>query len=230
MFAVIFEVHPRPGALDGYLALAKELRPHLDDIEGFLSIERFASVQRPGWVLSASFWRDEAALVRWRTFERHHQVQEEGRAHIFADYRIRVSQVIADVEHGKVTRPERRTAYNDVTAHPVSFAGILEVEPTARSEEILRLAEAGDASERGGRMERFASIYTPGKHVVLASWRDEGMAMAWHDRLAERLDGMQQGYRWRLTEVERDYGMFAREEAPQYYPPVVTARGDAVGS
>ncbi len=223
MFAVIFEVHPRAGALDAYLALAKELRPHLDDIPGFLSIERFASVERPGWVLSTSFWCDEAALVRWRTFERHHQVQKEGRAGIFADYRIRVSQVIEDVEHGKVARPERRTAYNDVAAHPATFVGMLEVEPTAQSAEILRLAEADSVAEAGGSTERFASIYTPGKTVVLSSWRDERAATAWREQFMERLHGVQQGYRWRLTEVERDYGMFAREEAPQYYPPVAPA-------
>ncbi len=220
MFAVIFEVHPRPGALDAYLALAKELRPHLDDIAGFLSIERFASVERPGWVLSASFWSDEAALVGWRTFERHHQVQEEGRAHIFADYRIRVSQVIEDVEHGTLARPERRTAYNDVSAHPSTFVGMLEVEPTAQGEEILRLAEADSVSDAGGSAERFASMYTLGRTVVLSSWRDERAATAWRTQLMERLHGVQQGYRWRLTEVERDYGMFAREEASQYYPPV----------
>lgn len=229
MFAVIFEVRPHPDTGDNYLALAQELRPHLDDIEGFLSIERFASVQRPGWVLSLSCWRDEAALVRWRTFERHHQVQEEGRAKIFADYRIRVSQVIEDVEHGKVARPERRTAYNDATAHPATFVGILEVEPSQQSEEIVRLAEARYVSEGGGEVERFASIYTPGKTVMLSSWRDEEAATAWHDQFTQRLHGMQRGYRWRLTEVERDYGMFARQEAPQYYPPVATARDGAAG-
>ena len=228
MFAVIFDVHPQPGKLDAYLALAQELRPHLDEVDGFLSIERFASELRPGWALSLSFWQDEAALVRWRTFERHHQVQEEGRAHIFADYRIRVSQVVLDFDRSKKMWPDRRSAYNDVTAHPSAFVGIAEVEPGPQSEDVLRLVEAGIAVEGGSSVERFASIYTPGKHVVLSSWRDEGAGMAWQARVAERLHGIQQRYRLRLTEIERDYGMFAREEAPQYYPPVARVNKEGV--
>lgn len=96
MFAVAFEVLPSEAGYQSYLDLAAALRPKLDSMEGFLSIERFRSVTHPGWILSLSFWRDEAALVRWRTHGDHHAAQAEGRRSIFSDYRIRVLQMADD--------------------------------------------------------------------------------------------------------------------------------------
>lgn len=232
MFAVIFEVNPKPARHDEYLDLATMLRPELDGIEGFLSIERFASQSRPGWILSLSFWRDEAAVVRWRTHGLHHEVQEKGRFEVFRDYRLRVSQVVTDDAPGEAQRrPDRRTAYNDVRAHPPTFVAVLEVEPAgdgqgARSD---RAAVDGADTERmdgflGG--EWFDSISVEGKRAYLTSWRDEATALAWHDRAMgllaarARATGPDATFRLRVTEVERDYGMFARAEAPQYYAPV----------
>ena len=220
MFAVIFEVHPYTETVDTYLALAQELRPLLDDIEGFLSIERFTSIQRPGWVLSLSFWRDEAALVRWRTVERHHEVQEQGRASVFADYRLRVSQVILDHHEGQFAQPDRRTAYNDITFHPSMFATIFEVELSQHSNDLAARAEAPIGYHGLVHSERFESIYAQGKQLVLSTWQNEQAAMEWHAHITQSFPAMQGGYRWRVTEVERDYGMFVRSEAPQYYPPV----------
>lgn len=96
MLAVIFEVEPAPGERDAYLAMAAALRPALEDIDGFLSIERFESLSEPGKLLSLSFWRDEAAVQRWRTLEAHREVQAVGRARVFAGYRLRVAQVVRD--------------------------------------------------------------------------------------------------------------------------------------
>lgn len=96
MIAVIFEVVPAPGRRQEYLDLAASLRPELQKVDGFISIERFASLTNEGKVLSLSFWRDEEAVKRWRKFEGHRAAQAKGRGGIFADYRLRVASVVRD--------------------------------------------------------------------------------------------------------------------------------------
>lgn len=96
MMAVIFEVLPAPGRKDAYLAAAAALRPALEQMDGFISIERFESLSEPGKLLSLSFWRDEEAVARWRQVEAHRGTQQAGRAGIFADYRLRVAAVVRD--------------------------------------------------------------------------------------------------------------------------------------
>lgn len=96
MIAVIFEVLPRAGERDRYFDIAADLRPLLDRIDGFISIERFESLSTPGKILSLSFWRDEAAVAQWRNVEAHRAAQTRGRAGIFADYRLRIAEVTRD--------------------------------------------------------------------------------------------------------------------------------------
>ncbi|HEV2593658.1 MAG TPA: antibiotic biosynthesis monooxygenase [Sphingomicrobium sp.] len=96
MIAVIFEVEPRPETKDDYLAIASELRPMLDKVAGFISVERFTSLSQPNKILSLSFWDDEQALAQWRNLVEHRQAQRAGREHIFEDYRLRVATVIRD--------------------------------------------------------------------------------------------------------------------------------------
>ena len=96
MIAVIFEVTPAPGRMQEYLDLAAALKPELEKIDGFVSIERFASLVNEGKIVSLSFWRDEEAVKRWRNLEQHRIVQARGRAGVFADYRLRVASVIRD--------------------------------------------------------------------------------------------------------------------------------------
>ncbi|WP_377159779.1 antibiotic biosynthesis monooxygenase family protein [Roseateles sp. UC29_93] len=96
MIAVIFEVIPSADGRDRYLELAAELKPLLQEVDGFLSIERFQSLTDPGKLLSLSFWRDEAAVREWRRIEAHRAAQSEGRAGVFADYRLRVAAVLRD--------------------------------------------------------------------------------------------------------------------------------------
>lgn len=96
MYAVIFEVEPEPDRLQDYLDIAGRLRPELEKIDGFISIERFRSLSQDGKILSLSFWRDEKAIARWRQQEQHHAAQRTGRDRIFRDYRIRVSAVMRD--------------------------------------------------------------------------------------------------------------------------------------
>lgn len=96
MIAVIFEVVPAPGRKQEYLDLAAGLRPALEKMDGFVSIERFESLTDKGKILSLSLWRDEDAVKRWRQFEGHRIAQAKGRGGIFADYRLRVASVIRD--------------------------------------------------------------------------------------------------------------------------------------
>ncbi|HTP94814.1 MAG TPA: antibiotic biosynthesis monooxygenase [Burkholderiales bacterium] len=96
MIAVIFEVWPSEGRRQDYLDLAAALRPQLERIEGFVSIERFESLTEPGKVLSLSVWRDEKAIEQWRRVEEHRAAQAKGRGGIFRDYRLRIAGVIRD--------------------------------------------------------------------------------------------------------------------------------------
>jgi heme-degrading monooxygenase HmoA len=96
MMAVIFEVWPADGRTAQYLDIAAGLRPMLDDIDGFISIERFESLSEPGKVLSLSFWRDEEALETWRRMEPHRAAQMLGRNEVFRDYRLRIAGVVRD--------------------------------------------------------------------------------------------------------------------------------------
>lgn len=97
MIAVIFEVIlENEEKKKRYLDIAAELRPMLDNIDGFISIERFSSVSTPGKMLSLSFWRDEASVQEWRSLETHREAQHAGRSEVFQDYRLRVATVIRD--------------------------------------------------------------------------------------------------------------------------------------
>ena len=96
MIAVIFEVVPAPGRMDLYLDTARDLRPLLDEVDGFLSIERFRSLTDPTRLLSLSFWRDEAAVKAWRTTEEHRAAQAAGRNGVFDAYRLRIASVLRD--------------------------------------------------------------------------------------------------------------------------------------
>jgi heme-degrading monooxygenase HmoA len=104
MIAVIFEAKPGAAERDEYLAIAASLRPLLDGIDGFISIERFESLSEPGKLLSLSVWRDEDAVKRWRTMEQHRAAQAKGRSYIFDDYRLRIASVIRD--YGKADRAQ----------------------------------------------------------------------------------------------------------------------------
>lgn len=96
MIAVIFEATPRPDQNQTYVDLAADLRPLLEQIDGFVSIERFESLTTPGKVLSLSFWRDEAAVTQWRELQQHRAAQARGRAAVFENYRLRVAEVLRD--------------------------------------------------------------------------------------------------------------------------------------
>ena len=215
MFAVIFEVNPKPGQWDAYLGYAQSLRPELERIDGFIDNERFSSLRRKGWVLSLSIWRDEKAVVRWRTSARHHEIQHKGRTEVFRDYRLRVGEITADnrLPAGESLREQRF----DETAAAAKLIGLTEGAP----EDLPAEPEAGavvtplrmnvDADPGLVDWDVFASIYKPGKYILLTSWRDAAAAA----RCGAPTTG---DTRHRQVRVIRAYGMFDRAEAPQYFP------------
>ncbi|QFU14722.1 antibiotic biosynthesis monooxygenase family protein [Microvirga thermotolerans] len=116
MIAVIFEVEPREGCREAYLALAASLRPLLDGIDGFISVERFESLTQPGKILSLSFWRDEDAVKAWRLQAEHRLAQTRGRGAIFRGYRLRVAAVLRD--YGLTEREQAPADLLDAPAAP----------------------------------------------------------------------------------------------------------------
>lgn len=215
MFAVVFEVHPKPEHWQDYLGLAGALRPELEKIDGFIANERFTSRGREGWVLSLSIWRDEKAVIRWRTRARHHAAQERGRSEIFEDYHLRVGEVIADSGspsgHGL---PQQR--FDETETGSAKLVTISELDDDGPK--TVDLAAALGLPKAGTGVvidyEIFAGINDPKKLLLLASWKDAGSASGW--RPAERAADL----RHRAVRIIRDYGMRDRREAPQYYPEV----------
>jgi heme-degrading monooxygenase HmoA len=196
MFAVIFEVNPRPEAWDAYLSHAATLRPELLAIDGFIANERYRSLGRAGWLVSVSIWRDEKALIRWRTHALHHEIQAKGRSSVFADYHLRVGEIVADTEAVEVLPQSRFDATEAGAAKAVSITE--------------RALDTGPATALPGGGDSFDSITQPGNGLYLQSWADLPSAEA----------GVRGSRgRHRIVRVIRDYGMFARTEAPQYFPP-----------
>jgi heme-degrading monooxygenase HmoA len=216
MFAVIFEVNPKPDQWDAYLGYARLLRPELEQIDGFIDNERFSSLRRQGWLFSLSIWRDEKAVIRWRTRARHHEVQQKGRTEVFGDYHLRVGEIIADnrLPAGQVLREQR---FDETGAEAkliaLSDAALegLSAEPDAGTI-AARLGGLGTTHTGLVDWDVFESIVQPGKFILLTSWRDVAAA---EGPLQSGAD-----IRHRRVRVIRDYGMFDRSEAPQYYPPV----------
>ena len=197
MFAVIFEVQPKRARWDEYLAYAKKLRPELERIEGFIDNERFASTRTEGRLLSLSTWRDEKAVVRWRTVALHHEVQQKGRFEVFEDYHLRVGEIVAD---SAVPTGERLVEQRfDATAVGTAQQMTISEGPAAA---LIDPATPGLIDQ-----ELFRSLTDPAKHLLLAGWRDAAPAL-------------DPALRQRRVRVIRDYGMADRREAPQYYPPV----------
>lgn len=96
MIAVIFESVPEAGQMERYLDLAAALKQELQNIDGFVSLERFQSFSEPGKILALSFFRDEAAIEQWRNLRSHRATQARGRSGIFLNYRVRVAAVVRD--------------------------------------------------------------------------------------------------------------------------------------
>ncbi len=204
MIALFFEVQVKEGHVDPYLDLAASLKPALDAMGGCLFIERFKSLHRKNLLLSYQIWQDEGSMTAWRVDARHHAVQGRGRKEIFADYRIRVAQVVHEERpESPEWRPERLTPYND---------------PKRRAPTFVVASESCDgelSAETTWKRDAFESVYRPGvfAHLVDAPSYEAGIGFG------RQLFSDSTTKYFRVFEVMRDYGMFNRGEAPQYYPP-----------
>lgn len=217
MFMVIFEVQPRTERFDEYLDIAKSLKPHIEKIDGFIDNERYASKRAQGKILSLSTWRDEKAVVRWRTLDVHHQAQEKGRFEIFEDYHLRVGEVVFDTSppEGLSVREQRLDETETGRAKVVTVSELPAQDGNGKTSSPDLAREIGLVGAQGLLdQEVFESIYNPGKLVLLAAWKDASAAAAWQPA------AITGGLRHRRVRVVRDYGMFDRREATQYYPPV----------
>ena len=226
MFSVIFEVHPKTEQWDNYLGKAKMLRPELEQVDGFVDNIRYRSLTREGWILSLSGWRDEKSVVRWRTRMRHHEVQEKGRSEILLDYHLRVGEVTQDtrVPDGYALHEQR------LDETEVGAGTTVTLIDAKRPPEWVNTAKPGDVAQWLGHAptapglvdwDVFDAVLTPGDIILLNSWRDNAAARAFEDMVS-----LQDGARLRRVRVVRDYGMFDRREAPQYYPDIARYRTD----
>jgi heme-degrading monooxygenase HmoA len=222
MFSVVFEVHPKSDQWDAYLGNAKMLRPELERVDGFVDNIRYKSLTREGWILSLSGWRDEKSVVRWRTTMRHHMVQEKGRTEILLDYHLRVGQITADtrIPKGQALMEQRldETEVGEGTTLTLLDAKRPSSSRVLSPEEYARYLDLPAQAEGMLAWDVFEAVLTPGDLMLLISWRAERVAQAFEKTVKMPSDG-----RFRRVRVVRDYGMFDRREAPQYYPDAVRA-------
>src|ERR1700748_604018 len=224
MFSVIFEVQPRPAQWDAYLGEARMLRSELEKVDGFVDNIRYKSLTREGWLLSLSGWRDEKAVVRWRTAMGHHMVQEKGRSEILRDYHLRVGQITHDtrVPSGQVIAEQRLDETEIGEGKTIGFidakrpAGLSK--DASSSEVAAALGLDRNAIGLAG-WDVYDAVLTPGDLILMTVWKTAANAEAFVKSAA-----LPEGGRLRHVRIIRDYGMFDRREAPQYYP--VVERGD----
>jgi heme-degrading monooxygenase HmoA len=217
MFSVIFIVQPKNSRFDDYLGLAKFLKPELEKIDGFIDNERFGSKRAEGRLLSLSTWRDEKAVIRWRTLAIHHGVQEKGRSEIFEDYHLRVGEITGDnqVPKGQKLQEFRFDSTETGQAKVVTISELTpgDNEKPASADLVANIGLPKIATDGVIDHENFESIYHPGKLLLLTAWQDAAAADQWKPKT---LTGG--ALRHRHVRIIRDYGMTDRREAPQYYP------------
>ena len=217
MFAVLFEVHPKSDQWDAYLAHAATLRPELEEVAGFVDNIRYRSLNREGWILSLSNWHDEKAVVRWRTTMHHHEVQEKARREVLEDYHLRVGQLTRDTRlpAGLELKDQRldETEVGEGTAVVLIDA--------KRPGEWKETTNAADCAEWLGLIPKqgfldwdlYEAVATPGDLILTATFKSEADAKEFEDSVS-----LPDEARLRRVRVVRDYGMYDRREAPQYYP------------
>jgi heme-degrading monooxygenase HmoA len=205
MISQFFEVQIKDGFVSRYMDLAASLKPALTAMGGCLFIDRFKSLTRENLLLSYQIWQDEGSMTAWRVDASHHHIQEVGRERIFSDYRIRIAQVIHEARPGKPTwRPGRRTPYNDPARRPPTY-----VIATESKNAALPVTTAW-------QHDSFASMYREGHFAHLVDLPDYSSGLEFGTQLFA--DPTTEYFR--IFEVIRDYGMYERGEAPQYFPPV----------
>jgi heme-degrading monooxygenase HmoA len=220
MFSVIFEVHPGPAQWDAYLGNAGMLRPELEQVDGFVDNVRYKSLTREGWILSLSGWRDEKAVVRWRTTQRHHMVQEKGRSEILLDYHLRVGQIThdTDVPDGQTITEQRLDETEIGEGTTITLVDAKWPETSCESSDAPGISSyLGLRPKAAGLVgwDVFDAVLTPGDVILMMVWKSKEDADAFTKSAM-----LAPGGRLRHVRVVRDYGMFDRREAPQYYAAV----------
>jgi heme-degrading monooxygenase HmoA len=217
MFSAMLEVHPIPEQFDAYLGMAKMLRPELEKIEGFIDNNRYASLTREGWLLSLSSWRDEKSLIRWRSQEKHHKIMQAARDRIFSDYRLRIGQTVSDthVPAGQVLLEQRLDVTEvgqgtAVTLHDGRFSPDWIRQNGAQA--VAKSLGVDPGASGLVSWDVFDALMAPGDVIAVVTWRDQTAAEAFK-RHAAAADGS----RLRSIRIVREYGMFDRREAPQYF-------------
>lgn len=199
MQTLLFEMQPRAGHEDHYFAHAAKLKPLVLAQPGLLFLDRFQSMSREGLILSHSRWRDEAAIASWRSNGTHYQTQVAGRTKHFSNYRIRIATAIMNLdEHGVLTANDDKSTYWQDDAKPPRYHAIV---------------VSQDAPYEGNG-ESFKSVYNEGVylHVQDCPTLKDGETLM---ESLKDIDAIQYAY---LSHISRDYGMFERDEAPQYLP------------
>ena len=211
MIALFFEVTPRPGQDDRYLEIAAGLKPELEKSGGVVFLDRFRSLTRPRTLLSHQIWQDEASLAHWRANGRHYGAQTAGRSAVFEDYRLRIGPVVAAKSAtAAIMETAPGIAYNDPDAKPERFMV------------VVRSSGTPFTGDGGGTLngEGWRSVYTDSNFAWVAPVADRAAGLAVVRRVAaEACVSAAQ-----LCLVSRDYGMFDRSEAPQYFPEAGSKR------
>ena len=186
-YAVFFDVLPKKGFTDAYFGMASGLKPIVEQVSGFLSVERFENLGQPGWYLSLSQWQDEKALGSWRCQHDHHEAQVCGRNLVLEDYRLRVAK-----------------------------------EQQAESEKSSILAVVGDFAEIENAVTKlaknhsdiarlFKGVINPARGVALIDCDFDDASKLKHSLV------LSQSTQVGVYEVQRDYGMFDRAQAPSVF-------------
>lgn len=205
MISQFFEVEIKEGFVDRYMSLAASLKPRLDAMGGCIFLDRSQSLSRKNLLLSYQIWQDEGSMTAWRADSTHHQVQTVGREEVFSDYRIRIAQVLHEARpDGSIWRSKERSSYNDPARRAPTYVLASESE---RPQLAVITSWGGDS---------FASKYREGRFVHLVDLPNFESGL----ELGPRLFTDTTTEYFRVFEIIRDYGMYDRQEAPQYYPPV----------
>ncbi|MBV8187901.1 MAG: antibiotic biosynthesis monooxygenase [Alphaproteobacteria bacterium] len=219
MFSVLFEAQPRPTRWGEFLDNVKTLGPELQRVDGFVEDIRYKSMQRDGWILSLSSWRDEKAVVRWRTTQSHHIAQQQGRDGILSDYHLRVGEIFADNKLPRgMALPNQRSDETEIG--PGTMVTIVTAtRPPGHPANVTACSQYLGLDIYSGdnliEWDVYDAVLAPGDLCLVLVWKGCG-AVEYFERGERML--LPETHRIRHVRVIRDYTMVDRREAPQYFP------------
>jgi heme-degrading monooxygenase HmoA len=200
--------------------MAKMLRPELEKIDGFIENARYTSLSRPGWILSLSSWRDEKAMVRWSVQADHHTVMQKARDRVFADYSMHIGEFVSDtrVPEGQTLLQQRLDTTEAGIGKGITLLDAKRDPDWAKqagAEVVVKSLGFDPDAYDVVEWDVFDAIATHGDLIALAKWSDLASAEAFQQEVT-----LPDDVRLRNVRVVRDYGMFDRREAPQYFAEV----------